>query len=360
MARALELAAKGEGSVNPNPLVGAVVVADAQIVGEGWHKQFGGPHAEVHALNEAGAASSGATLYVSLEPCCHHGKTPPCTDRIIAAGIRKVVVATRDPNPAVNGKGLAILKAAGIDVLESVMEQEAKQQNEIFFTSMTQHRPFVHLKLAMSLDGRIATKTGDAKWISGEASRVRAHEMRRKYAAILVGVGTVTADNPMLDVRHVEGINPRPIVLDPTGRIPLSARLLTSGRAPIIVTHSMSEESEIALKEKGAEVWRLPLVNGSLDLPQLLRQLAEAGLDSILIEGGGETAAGFLNTGLVDKVSLFMAPLFIGGRQAVPSIGGEGIDAMAQAIHLHRVSTEWLGEDLLYTGYTGYTGYTKQ
>ena len=352
MARALELAAKGEGAVNPNPLVGAVVVAESMIVGEGWHRQFGGPHAEVHALDEAGDAANGATLYVTLEPCCHHGKTPPCTDRIIVAGIRKVVVATRDPNPAVDGKGLAILKAAGIDVVESVMESEALQQNEVFFTFMTQHRPFVHLKLAMSLDGRIATKTGDAKWISGEESRVRAHKMRCKYAAILVGVGTVTADDPMLDVRHVEGPNPRPIVLDPTGRIPLSAQLLSNDHAPIIATHSMSEESEISLRKKGAEVWRLPLIDGSLDLAQLLKQVAEEGLDSILIEGGGETAASFLNAGLVDKVSLFMAPLFIGGRQAIPSIGGEGIEFMAEAIHLHRVTTEWCGADLLYEGYT--------
>lgn len=352
MARALELAVKGEGAVNPNPMVGAVVVAGSAIVGAGWHHQFGGPHAEIHALNEAGEAAIGSTLYVTLEPCCHYGKTPPCTERIIQSGIRRLVVATRDPNPAVNGNGLTQLRDAGIEVLEGVLEDEARQQNEIFFTFIRKGSPFVELKLAMSLDGRIATKTGDAKWISGEASRMHAHKMRRKYAAILVGVGTVASDDPRLDVRHVEGPNPRPIVLDPTGRIPLSAKLLSNDRAPIIVTHSMSEETETALREAGAQVWRLPLIEDSLDLTQLVVRIAEAGLDSILIEGGGETAASFLNAGLVDKVSLFMAPLFIGGRQAIPSIGGEGIECMSEAIHLHRVTTAWCGPDLLYTGYT--------
>lgn len=351
MALALKLAVKGEGAVNPNPLVGAVIVQGSNIVGQGWHKQFGGPHAEINALDEAGAASRGGTLYVTLEPCCHHGKTPPCTQRIIQAGIRKVVVATRDPNPEINGKGLAELRAAGIEVLEGVMECEARQQNEIFLKFMTENLPFVHLKLAISLDGRIATKTGDAKWISGEESRVRAHEMRRKYAAILVGVGTVLSDDPLLDVRHVQGKDPRPIVLDPSGRIPKIARLLQAGRAPILATHTMSQESETFLREKGATVWRLPSAHGSLDLHQLLAQVAEEGLDSVLIEGGGETAAGFLNAGLVDKVSLFIAPLLIGGTQAIPSIGGEGIEFMANAIHLHQVTTEWCGPDLLYSGY---------
>lgn len=351
MTRALELAIKGEGSVNPNPLVGAVVVVDSKIAGEGWHQQFGGPHAEVIALDQAGGAANGSTLYVTLEPCCHHGETPPCTQRIIQSGVSRVVVATRDPNPVNNGKGLTELRDAGIEVVENVMEQEANQQNEIFRTFMIRHRPFAHLKLAISLDGRIATKTRDAKWISSEASRVRAHEMRRKCAAILVGVGTVLSDNPMLDVRHVEGADPRPIVLDPSGRIPNTSRLLQADRAPIIATHAMPQETEIILREQGAKIWRLPATNGSLDLQQLMTQLAEERVDSILIEGGGETAASFLNAGLVDKVSLFIAPLIIGGRQAIPSVGGEGIEVMADALHLHRVTTEWCGPDLLYEGY---------
>lgn len=352
MALALELASRGEGTVNPNPLVGAVVVQGSNIVGQGYHRQCGRPHAEIYALDDAGDMARGATLYVTLEPCCHHGKTPPCTDRIIQAGIHKVVVATRDPNPLNNGRGLAVLNNAGIEVVEGVMKQEAIEQNEIFFTFMTKHRPFVHLKLAISLDGRIATKAGDSKWISGEKSRIRAHTMRRKHAAILVGIGTVISDDPSLDVRHVSGPNPRPIIMDPSGRMPESARLLMQpSRSPIIVTHAISADKKHMLEEKGATIWQLPGTDGRIDLQQLSFRLAEEKLDSLLIEGGGETAAGFLNAGLVDKVSMFIAPLIIGGADAIPAVGGTGIKSISEAIRLHRVTTEWLGPDLLYTGY---------
>ncbi|MFC2083289.1 bifunctional diaminohydroxyphosphoribosylaminopyrimidine deaminase/5-amino-6-(5-phosphoribosylamino)uracil reductase RibD [Candidatus Bipolaricaulota bacterium] len=352
MHLALEQAGRGLGRVNPNPIVGAVVVRDGEVVGQGAHLEFGGPHAEVNALDEAGEAARGATLYVTLEPCCHHGKTPPCTQRIIQAGIRRVVVAARDPNSLINGKGICALRDASIEVVEGVMQQEALHQNEIFFTFIIKQRPFVHLKLAMSIDGRIATKTGDSKWISSEESRVRAHDMRRKYATILVGVGTVVSDDPSLSVRHVSGPDPRPIVLDPTGRIPLTSRLLTGAQSPILATHSMSDEKERQVMASGAIVWRLPLENQSLDLQELLDRLFTADLDSVLIEGGGTTAATFLAAGLVDKISVFIAPLIIGGVDAVPGVGGQGAERIVDALRLHRVTTEWCGPDLLYTGYT--------
>ena len=351
MTRALELASKGEGSVNPNPLVGAVVVVDSQIVGEGWHHQFGGPHAEINALNEAGDAANGATLYVTLEPCCHHGKTPPCAHRIIQEGIRKVVVATRDPNPAINGKGLATLREAGIEAHEGVMEQEAIQQNEIFLTFVRRGTPFVELKLAMSLDGRIATKTGDATWITGEQSRIEGHRLRRKHMAIAVGVETVIQDDPSLNVRHVEGKDPVPIVLDTTGRIPLSAKLLQAPFKAVVATCSMSEETEQQIREAGAQVWRLPEASGRVSIPALLARMAEEQLDSLLIEGGGEIAAAFVEAGAIDKVSFFYAPILIGGREAAQGIGGIGIDKIADAMRLERVTIRRLGEDLYLMGY---------
>ncbi len=351
MTRALELASKGEGAVNPNPLVGAVVVVDSQIVGEGWHQRFGGPHAEINALNEAGAASNGATLYVTLEPCCHHGKTPPCTDRIIAAGVRRVVYAIDDPNPLMCGKGAAILRAHGITVESGLLRESAEEQNEVFLTFIRGGTPFVELKLAMSLDGRIATKTGDAKWITGEESRIQGHRLRAKHMAIAVGVGTVIQDNPSLNVRHVEGKDPVPIVLDTKGRIPLSSKLLQAPSKTIVATCSMSEEVERGILETGAQVWELPAANGRVSIEALLARMAEEQLDSLLIEGGGEIAASFLEARAIDKVAFFYAPILIGGREAIPGIGGIGIEKIAEALRLERIQTRMLGEDLYLTAY---------
>lgn len=350
MRLALDLAELGEGDVNPNPLVGAVVVRDDHVVGRGYHHRFGGPHAEVHALDEAGDAARGATLYVTLEPCCHYGKTPPCTDRILAAGIRRVVVATVDPNPIISGRGLATLRAAGIEVIEGVLAEAALRQTEIFRKYITTGLPFVHLKLATSLDGRIATKTGDARWISGEASRVRAHRLRRRNAAILVGIGTALSDDPRLDVRHVFGRSPTPIVLDAYGRLPQSARLLGTGLSPIVAAAAVPPERRFALEQAGCRVWEIPAEEGGVDLPLLVRRVGEAGLDSILVEGGGETAASFLAAGLVDRVSFFVAPLLIGGRDAVPAIGGLGADRVEDAVRLVDVTTEQIDGDLLVSG----------
>jgi len=355
MQLALELAELGDADVHPNPLVGAVVVREDRVVGRGYHRTFGGPHAEIHALNDAGDAARGATLFVTLEPCCHHGKTPPCTERIIAAGVRRVVVAVRDPNPLVNGSGIACLRCAGIEVTEGVLAEAATQQNEVFFTFIRHGRPFVHLKLAMSLDGRIATKTGDARWISSELARTEAHRLRRKHMAILVGVGTVIADDPLLTVRHVTGRSPIPIVLDGSGRFPQQARLLRRDPRPIIVTTQMPAKLEGELASRGARVWRVPAPSGGIDLPRLMSRLAQHGIDSVLVEGGGETAATLLDARLVDKASLFIAPLLIGGRGAVPAVGGAGADQIADALRLHRVTVDWIGDDLLYTGYLDQT-----
>ncbi len=351
MRLALELAHKGEGETNPNPIVGAVVVKDGRIVGEGYHHYFGGPHAEVFALDEAGDEARGATLYVTLEPCSHHGKTPPCTERIIQAGISHVVVACRDPNPLVNGCGIERMRAAGIEVAEGVLEEEARRANEIFFKFITTGRPFVQLKLAESLDGKIATRTGDAKWISGADSRVEVHRLRRRFAAILVGVGTVIVDDPRLTVRHVVGKDPLRIVLDGRGRIPLAATLLRGEGRTIVVTAAMAREKEEALLALGAEVWRLPEKEGCVDLPAFLRRLGEEKIDSLLVEGGGETAATFLEADLFDKVTFFIAPVLIGGRAAIPAIGGAGAEQVSEALHLKRIEIERIGEDLLVVGY---------
>jgi len=351
MRLALELAEIGYGNVNPNPLVGAVVVQDGEVVGHGAHRKFGGPHAEVFALEEAGERARGATLYVTLEPCCHHGKTPPCTDLILETGIRKVIYAVDDPNPEVNGKGAACLRENGVEVETGLLSALAEQQNEIFLTFSRRGTPFVELKLAMSLDGRIATKTGDAKWITGEESRIEGHRLRRKHSAIAVGVQTVIQDDPSLNVRHVEGKDPVPIVLDSSGRIPLSSKLLHSPSKAIIATCSMSDESEQQVLVTGAQVWRLPAENARVSISAMLARMAEEQLDSLLIEGGGEIAGSFVEAHTVDKVSFFYAPILIGGRDAVPGIGGIGIEKIAEAMRLERIQTRMLGEDLYLTGY---------
>jgi len=359
MRAALELARKGEGAVNPNPLVGAVVVKDGVVVGRGYHQRYGGPHAEVSALANAGKDASGATMYVTLEPCCHHGQTLPCTQQIIAAKIRRVVVACRDPNPLVNGKGIAGLREAGIEVTEGVLEEDARCTNEVFFKFITTGRPYVHLKLATSLDGKIATRTGDSKWITGEAARAEAHCLRRKYSAVLVGVGTVIADDPRLTVRHVSGRNPIRLVLDAEGAIPLAATLLQDGGPITVVTSAMPEEKEQALHALGAEVLRLPGEKDRIDLPALLEYLGEKRVDSLLVEGGSTTSASFLEARLIDKVSFLVAPILLGGRDAVSAVGGIGAECISNAIPLQHVSVKRLGEDIAIIGYPVWTKHTQ-
>jgi len=352
MRQALELARRGEGYTRPNPLVGAVVVKDGEVIAEGHHAHYGGPHAEVVALERAGEAARGADLYVNLEPCVHWGKTPPCADRIIAAGVKRVIIASRDPNPLVNGKGVERLRAAGIEVIEGVLEDEARELNEIFFHWITTKRPFVSLKLAMSLDGKIATKTGDSRWITGPEARRKVHELRRRHAAVLVGVNTVLADDPELTVREVEGPQPLRVILDSRGRTPITARVLDrAARTLIAATGSMPRKAEERLREAGAEVARFPAAGGKVDLEALLQWLGERGIDSVLVEGGGEVAWSFVSRGLVRKFYLFYGPVVIGGRDAVPGVGGDGFPDLDGAARLEIRRVERLGADLLVVGY---------
>ncbi|MDR3349911.1 MAG: bifunctional diaminohydroxyphosphoribosylaminopyrimidine deaminase/5-amino-6-(5-phosphoribosylamino)uracil reductase RibD [Acidaminococcales bacterium] len=354
MKRALELAAFARGRVAPNPMVGAVLVKDNKIVAEGWHEKAGTAHAEIVALNRAGQDASGATLYVTLEPCAHYGRTGPCADALIAAGIRKVFVAVRDPNPLVAGKGIKRLKEAGVEIVEGLLAKEAKKLNEIFFKWITASLPFVAMKYAMSLDGKIAAKTGDSKWISGSASREAAHGLRNAYDGIMVGIGTVEADDPALTCRIKGGRNPVRIVVDSKARISLKARLLQDALAQTVVA-----ATELAPAEKLAELEKLPGVkllivpslNGRVDLRKLLVELGGAGLTGILAEGGGTLHAAMLQAGLVDKLYAFIAPKIISGHAAPGPVGGIGSEKVADAWAVDEMEFKRSGEDILVTGY---------
>jgi diaminohydroxyphosphoribosylaminopyrimidine deaminase/5-amino-6-(5-phosphoribosylamino)uracil reductase len=353
MNRALDLARRGEGWTRPNPLVGAVVVKQGRVIAEGHHAVCGGPHAEAVALLEAQDGARGADLYLNIEPCVDFpGKrTPPCADAILQAGIRRVIVATLDPNPCVSGRGLARLREAGVEVVEGVLADEARRLNEVFFHWIRERTPFVVLKLALSLDGKIATRTGQSRWITGPESRRLVHRLRARYGAVLVGVGTVLADDPSLTVREAEGPQPLRIVLDAEGRTPGGAKVLSSeAKTVVATTDRLSSETEAKLRANGADVWRLPGQNGRVDLSALLRRLGEH-VDSVLVEGGSEVAGSFLSQGLVQKIVFFYAPKILGGREAVPSVGGAGVAAPSQALRVRDLAIERVGDDFLVTGY---------
>jgi len=354
MREALELAARARGRTSPNPMVGALVVSGGEVVGRGYHHKAGEAHAEVLALGEAGGRARGATLYVTLEPCCHRGRTGPCTEAILAAGVARVVAAMEDPNPLVAGRGLNQLARAGVSVTCGVLAGEAARLNEVFIRYITSRRPFVVLKTAASLDGRIATRAGDARWITGPAAREHAHRLRDRYDAILVGVNTVLTDDPALTTRLPEGggRNPLRIVLDSRARTPPGARLLhEAGRALVAVTAGAPAERTVALTAAGAEVLVVPESRGRVDLPALLAELGRREITGLLVEGGGTVSYSFLAAGLVDKVVWFIAPLLIGGTAAVPALGGEGAETLAGAVRLERISLARLGEDLCLEGY---------
>ncbi|MFP4135832.1 MAG: bifunctional diaminohydroxyphosphoribosylaminopyrimidine deaminase/5-amino-6-(5-phosphoribosylamino)uracil reductase RibD [Candidatus Acetothermia bacterium] len=354
MQRALDLAKKGGGYVNPNPQVGAVVVKEDEVIGEGYHEEFGGPHAEVRALDEAGEEAEGATLYVTLEPCAHYGKTPPCADRVIEAGISRVYVAIEDPNPEVSGKGIEKMRRSGIEVALGLMEEQARSVNEIFLHYVRTGRPFVLLKLAMTLDGKIATKSGDSRWITSEISRERVHELRGRYSGVGVGVGTVISDDPRLNVRMVEGPDGTRFVFDPRGRTPTDARLLDlESEAPtvIVVRKDTPEEATEPLEERGADLWRVDGSNGGIDLQDFIGRAGDNGYDSLLIEGGSEVAGSLIDRRLVDKVAFFYAPRVIGGREGVPGVGGEGVTEVREGLKVEDLEFTRKGDDLLVTGY---------
>ena len=356
MARTLELAAAGRGRVSPNPMVGAVLVKEGRIVGEGFHARAGAPHAEVVALEAAGEAAGGATLYVNLEPCCHQGRTPPCAPRIVASGVRRVVAATLDINPRVAGRGLAFLREAGVATELGVLEAEGVRLNEVFFTYMTSGRPFVTLKAAVSLDGKIATVTGESRWITGEEARRRVHEMRNEADAILVGIGTILRDDPLLTTRvGIPGErDPVRVVVDSLARLPLDARVLNPlSAAPTLVAVGPEAPAERVeqLREAGATVLVLAQSGERISLAAVMRALAAREITSVLIEGGAEIHASALAEGIVDKVAFFVAPLLIGGTAASGAVGGPGIEKLADAVSLREVRVTPLGRDLLVEGY---------
>lgn len=354
MREALKLAAHGRGRTSPNPMVGAVLVRDGRIVGAGWHRKAGTEHAEIHALRMAGELARGATLFVTLEPCSHTGRTGPCAKAVIEAGVKRVVAAMEDPNPVVSGRGFRMLREAGVEVSCGLMEQEARRLNEAFLTWVTEQRPFVTLKMAMTLDGKTATAGGESQWITGEEARLRGHVLRDENDAILVGIGTVLADRPSLTTRLPDGNgkNPMRVILDSHARTSVDLPMLRDGAAPVLIvaTEAAPEENLERLRETGAEVF----VSGAgpaVDLPLLLRTLGERKICSLLVEGGSTVHFSFLKAGLADKVCAFIAPMMVGGKNAAPAVGGEGFSRLADAARLTDIKTEMVGKDFCISGY---------
>ncbi|MBU0574565.1 MAG: bifunctional diaminohydroxyphosphoribosylaminopyrimidine deaminase/5-amino-6-(5-phosphoribosylamino)uracil reductase RibD [Candidatus Margulisbacteria bacterium] len=362
MKEALRLAARAAGRTSPDPMVGAVLVKNGRTIGSGYHGEVTTPHAEAWAIEKAAerhghASPRGATLYVNLEPCCFFwGKNnPPCSSTIIKAGIKRVVVAMQDPNPSVSGKGFAELKKAGIHVEVGLLEEEAKRLNEIFIKYITTGLPFVFLKSAMSLDGKIATKKGESFWISGPESRKRAHHLRNIVDAVLVGINTIVKDDPRLTVRDIKNKakNPLKIILDPKARIPLRAKVLQiEPENAIIVVSSKAPGSKIKkIEEKMARVLKIKNNKNGFDMPALMKELGKRKITSVLVEGGGTTNSRCLEAGVVDKVAFFVAPKMIGGSKAPTPFEGGGIRKLGEAIRLKDMTTQRLGEDILIEGY---------
>lgn len=365
MRLSLRLARRGLGATAPNPMVGSVLLQRGQIIGRGWHHQAGLPHAEIEALRQAqyrGHSARGATLYVTLEPCCTQGRTPPCTETIIAAGIRRVVVGAIDPNPKHSGKGLVILRRAGIQVEQGVLGDECERLNEAFNFWIRHRRPFVTVKAAMTLDGKIATPSGESKWITGEASRAYAMKLRDRMDAILVGINTVLADDPKLTVRRPKAEarrpnekEPRRIVLDAQARTPLTAKVVSDKRSRLttIVVSRQAPQSRKRALSGTAQVLVAPSRAGRIDLRWLLSKLGSEDVISLLVEGGGEVNASFLLAGLAQRVAFFYAPKILGGRDARKAVGGDGVKSLKSALTLSEVQWRRLGADWLLTARVG-------
>jgi diaminohydroxyphosphoribosylaminopyrimidine deaminase/5-amino-6-(5-phosphoribosylamino)uracil reductase len=354
LARAIELAEQGRGKVSPNPLVGAVIATDEETISEGFHRAFGGPHAEVEAIRAAGARELvEATMYVSLEPCCHRGKTPPCTDAIREAGIGRVVVASDDPSEHASGRGLGILRDDGIEVVvaDGDLASRARHLNQPFRKHARTGRPWVLFKSAMTLDGKVATRVGDSKWISGEESRFRAHHWRAECDAVAVGIGTALADDPMLTAR-VDGVHrqPRRVVFDSLARLPLGSKLVADARRvplTVVVSRAAPRAATDALETHGIDVIVAPGENETARVCSALEQLGAADVSSILLEGGPHLAGAFMDAGEVDEIRLFLAPLVLGGRAARDPLEGEGVERVADAVRALTLDVERVGEDLL-------------
>lgn len=349
MRLALELARKGCGHVSPNPMVGAVIVKEGRIIGRGYHQQYGGLHAERNAIADCRESPEGAELYVTLEPCCHWGKTPPCTDAILESGICRVVIGSSDPNPLVAGKGIQILRCHGIAVTENVLKEECDELNEVFLYFIQQKEPFVVMKYAMTMDGKIATSSGLSKWITGEEARRKVHQDRNRYAAIMVGVGTVLADDPQLTCRLLEGKNPVRIICDTHLRTPLTARVVATATETrtILATCCMEEARRQPYLAAGCDVLLLPEKDGHVDLQALMQELGRQKLDSVLLEGGTSLNWSALQSGIVNKVQAYIAPKLFGGAAAKSPIGGCGVLSPQEAYRLTVPEITLLGEDFL-------------
>lgn len=360
MELALSLAEKGAGHVSPNPMVGAVIVKEGRIIGKGWHRQYGGLHAERNALADCksrGEDPRGASLYVTLEPCCHHGKTPPCTDAIIEAGIARVVTGSDDPNPLVAGKGLQILRDHGIYVVSGVLKDQCDRLNRVFFHYITHHTPYVVMKYAMTMDGRIAAYTGRSQWITGETARQNVHKDRNCYTAIMAGIGTVLADDPLLTCRMEGGRNPVRIICDTHFRTPLSSRLVQTAKdVPTIIAgveEAQTDETQIraraaALSSAGCRILFTPAgQDGHLNLPLLMQALGDQGIDSILLEGGSRLNWSALSSGIVHLVQAYVAPKILGGETARGPVGGQGFPDPESCVHLSPPKIRTFGQDIL-------------
>jgi diaminohydroxyphosphoribosylaminopyrimidine deaminase/5-amino-6-(5-phosphoribosylamino)uracil reductase len=360
LGRALGLAERGRYGAPPNPMVGAVVVKNGRVVAEGHHRRAGGAHAEIEALEAAGKRARGADLYLTLEPCAHHGRTPPCAPAVAAAGVRRVIVAAKDPNPRVSGRGLRMLRRAGVEVVlaPAAWRRRAAEQNAKFFGLMERRRPFVLAKWASTLDGRLASARGESRWITGEAARRRGLLLREEYDAVLVGAGTVRADDPRL-TRRLDRAGNRPhwrLVLDGLLRVPESARVLRGPGERVVVTAARATHPKARrLAARGVRVWSLPArkgakgARGAVDLERLLAELARHGVTSLMVEGGARTLGAFFRARLVDRVAVFLAPRILGGERALGAVGGAGF-TLGETPRLSGMRVEAVGEDLLVTG----------
>lgn len=358
MRRALKLAARGAGRTSPNPAVGSVIVKNGRVIAEGYHKKAGAPHAEAAALATLKNGAKDSTLYVTLEPCCHFGRTPPCTDAIISSGIKEVVIGAVDPNPRVSGRGISQLKAAGVVVTSGVLERECRKLNEAYNRYITAGVPFVTLKLAQTLDAKTATAAGESRWITGEASRALVHRMRSMADAVMVGSSTVIADDPELNVRHLRGRDPLKVVLDTGLKTPLTARVFKGGGLLIFTTGASSTSKIRKAAEAGAGVVVVPAVKGGVDLKRVFRELAKREVVSVLVEAGGTLAASLLREGLVDRLSVFISPTVI-GSEGLSSVGPLGVKRLKDALKIEGLTVKRVGTDMLVEGYLMRRGAAK-
>ena len=353
MRLALRLAEKGRGRTSPNPVVGAVLIKRGKVIGEGYHARSGEAHAEIVALRQAREEARDAVLYLNLEPCTHYGRTPPCVPQVIKAGVKRIVIGMDDPNPIVHGKGIEALRKAGLEVTVGVLEKECRRINEAFCKYILRKQPFVVLKVAATMDGKIATRTGDSKWISGEASRRLVHKLRGQVDGVLVGIGTVLTDDPLLTARTKEGKEPYRIVLDSRLRIPEEARVFEHSPSEVILaTTDLAPQDKVErLRKRGVRILVIDSTEGRVHLRSFLTKLGEIGIVNLLVEGGSRVNGSFLDEGLIDKFLLFLSPKWLGDPQAIGIFGGTGVGSLEKAVVLRRIKTKRIAEDVCVEGY---------